>query len=363
MIPIKRSKKKTASPEPMAILDGLDAAVLLLSAEDEVEYLNASAENLLRVSASVSRGKALESFCATAEGESLKSILSDARRAGTMVSRHAVPLRVADGSRAVVDLLCSGLSTGSSWVLELRPVEASLRRAEEEMQDKVFEAAQEMLAGLAHEIKNPLGGLRGAAQLLERELPSPELQEYTRIILHEVDRLRRLVDRLRGDKTQPQRRMVNIHEVLEHVRRLLQVNLPTGVALRFDYDLSIPEFEADPEQLVQVFLNLLRNARQALAGQGTILIRTRVERFMNLQQRLYRLVLRVDISDDGPGIPEDLLPRIFLPLVTSRAEGMGMGLAIVQNLVRSHGGTVHCRSQPGDTVFSVRLPLPDGRFS
>ncbi|MEY2342703.1 nitrogen regulation protein NR(II) [Acidithiobacillus sp. IBUN Pt1247-S3] len=363
MIPIKRSKKKLAAPEPLAILDGLDAAVVLLSVGNEIEYLNSSAENLLRVSSSVSVGKDLKSFCATLEGESLENILNDARRAGTVVSRHALPLRVADGGRVVVDLLCNGLSTSRSWVLELRPVEASLRRAEEEMQDKVFEAAQEMLAGLAHEIKNPLGGLRGAAQLLERELPTPELQEYTRIILHEVDRLRRLVDRLRGDKTQPQRRMVNIHEVLEHVRRLLQVNLPTGVALRFDYDLSIPEFEADPEQLVQVFLNLLRNARQALAGQGMILIRTRVERFVNLQQHLYRLVLRVDISDDGPGISEDLLPRIFLPLVTSRAEGMGMGLAIVQNLVRAHGGTVHCRSLPGDTEFSVRLPLSDGRFA
>ena len=363
MIPIKRSKKKPAAPEPLTILDGLDAAVVLLSAGDEIEYFNASAENLLRVSSSVAVGKDLMSFCATLEGESLESILGDARRAGTVVSRHALPLRVADGGRVVVDLLCNGLSTNKSWVLELRPVEASLRRAEEEMQDKVFEAAQEMLAGLAHEIKNPLGGLRGAAQLLERELPTPELQEYTRIILHEVDRLRRLVDRLRGDKAQPQRRMVNIHEVLEHVRRLLQVNLPTGVALRFDYDLSIPEFEADPEQLVQVFLNLLRNARQALAGQGMILIRTRVERFVNLQQHLYRLALRVDIGDDGHGIPEDLLPRIFLPLVTSRAEGMGMGLAIVQNLVRAHGGTVHCRSLPGDTVFSVRLPLSDGRFA
>ena len=360
MIPIKRSKKKPAAPDLLATLDGLDAAVLLLSLEGEIVYLNSSAENLLQISASVCLGERLESFCATLADESLATILQDARRAGTVVSRHALALRVADGGRVVVDLLCNGLNMGSHWVLELRPVEASLRRVEEEMQDRVFEAAQEMLAGLAHEIKNPLGGLRGAAQLLERELPTPELQEYTRIILHEVDRLRRLVDRLRGDKAAPQRRMVNIHEVLEHVRRLLQVNLPTGVALRFDYDLSIPEFQADPEQLVQVFLNLLRNARQALAGQGNILIRTRVERFVNLQQRLYRLVLRVDIADDGPGIPEELLPRIFLPLVTSRAEGMGMGLAIVQNLVRAHGGTVHCRSVPGDTVFSIRLPLSDG---
>jgi len=363
VIPRKRRIKRPVPPEPLLILDGLEAAVLLLSVDGEIIYLNASAENLLRVSASAAVGKPLEAFCTAPDGESLASILQDVRRTGATISRYAVPLRLADGGRVVVDILCNGSRAGEDWIFELRPVEDSLRRAEEEMQDRVFEAAQEMLVGLAHEIKNPLGGLRGAAQLLERELPSPELHEYTRIILHEVDRLRRLVDRLRGDKAQPQRRMVNIHEVLEHVRRLLQVNLPTGVALRFDYDLSIPEFEADPEQLVQVFLNLLRNARQALAGRGMILIRTRVERFVNLQQRLYRLVLRVDVMDDGPGIAEELLPRIFLPLVTSRAEGMGMGLAIVQNLVRAHGGSVHCRSMPGETVFSVRLPLSDGRTS
>ncbi|MCE5394682.1 MAG: PAS domain-containing sensor histidine kinase [Acidithiobacillus sp.] len=364
LLPLQRKKQKKTLPDPRLLLDGLDAAVVLLEADLRIGYLNAAAENLLRVSSSTALGQGFDHFCQSLAEESLSSLLGETQRTGTTLCRYALPLRVADGGRVVVDFLCNVFDAGEEqWIVELRPVESALRRVEEEMQDQIFAAAQEMLIGLAHEIKNPLGGLRGAAQLLERELPHPELQEYTQVILHEVDRLRRLVDRLRGDRAEPNVRWINIHEVLEHVRRLVQVNLPTGIALRRDYDLSLPELEADPEQLVQVFLNLLRNARQALGGQGEILVRTRVERFVQLQQRLHRLVLRVDIQDNGPGIPEELQPRIFLPLVTSRADGMGMGLAIVQNLVRAHGGTVHSRSEPGRTVFSVRLPLPSGRNS
>ena len=242
-------------------------------------------------------------------------------------------------------------------IIEMRPMELPARHAEEEMQDRIYGAAQEMLRGLAHEIKNPLGGLRGATQLLERELQRPELKDYTRVILHEVDRLHHLVDRLQGPRSRPVFAEVNIHQVLEHVRRLLNAELPTGIAVRFDYDPSIPDILADQEQLVQVFLNLMRNAQQAVDRHGTILIRTRVERYVTLLHHKFRLALRVDVVDSGPGIPAELLPRIFLPLVTSRAEGMGMGLAIAQGLVRGHGGVIHCHSQPKETVFSVSLPL------
>ncbi len=233
LLPLQRRKQKKTLPDPRLLLDGLDAAVLLLEADLRIGYLNAAAENLLRVSSSTALGQGFDHFCQSLAEESLSSLLGETQRTGTTLCRYALPLRVADGGRVVVDFLCNVLGAGEEqWIVELRPVESALRRVEEEMQDQIFAAAQEMLIGLAHEIKNPLGGLRGAAQLLERELPHPELQEYTQVILHEVDRLRRLVDRLRGDRTEPNVRWINIHEVLEHVRRLVQVNLPTGIALR-----------------------------------------------------------------------------------------------------------------------------------
>ncbi len=343
------------------VLEALDAAVLVLEMGRRVRYFNAAAENLLRISTGQGVGQKLARLCQTPESaENLDQILDDAERIGSSVTRYALTLHVFDGTRVLVDMIAS-VDSLLGWVIEFRPVESSLQHAEEEAQEKIFNAAQEMIRGLAHEVKNPLGGLRGAAQLLEQELDSGELREYTQIIIHEVDRLRRLVDRLQGPNTRPQPCPVNIHQVLEHVRRLQLADLPTDIAVRFDYDLSIPDLYADPEQLVQVFLNLLRNAQQAMMGHGEILVRTRVERFVTLQQQIHRLGLRVDIIDDGPGIAPDLFPRIFLPLVSSRADGMGMGLAIVQNMVRGHGGTVQCRSEPGQTVFSVRLPLPQQR--
>ncbi len=350
-----------SSHEEARVLGALDAAVLVLETDRRVRYFNAAAENLLRISTGHGVGLKLANLCQTLESEeNLDQILDDSERMGGSITRYALTLCVFDGSRVLVDMIAS-IDPLLGWIIEFRPVESSLQHAEEEAQEKIFNAAQDMIRGLAHEIKNPLGGLRGAAQLLEQELDTEELREYTQIIIHEVDRLRRLVDRLQGPNTRPQPRPVNIHQVIEHVRRLQLADLPTDVAVRFDYDLSIPDLHADPEQLVQVFLNLLRNAQQAMMGHGKIIVRTRVERFVTLQQQLHRLGIRVDIIDDGPGIAPDLLPRIFLPLVTSRADGMGMGLAIVQNMVRAHGGTVQCRSEPGQTVFSVRLPLPQQR--
>ncbi|MHB1495886.1 MAG: nitrogen regulation protein NR(II) [Acidithiobacillus sp.] len=351
-----RRKRITALPTEHMVLDALESAVLILGGDYHIRYMNPAAENLLRISQHQALGQTLSALCSIVGEERFVTLFADAATANTAVLRRALSLVLSEGGSAVVDLVVTPAPT-DGLIIEMRPMELPARHAEEEMQDRIYGAAQEMLRGLAHEIKNPLGGLRGATQLLERELQRPELKDYTRVILHEVDRLHHLVDRLQGPRSRPVFAEVNIHQVLEHVRRLLNAELPTGIAVRFDYDPSIPDILADQEQLVQVFLNLMRNAQQAVDRHGTILIRTRVERYVTLLHHKFRLALRVDVVDSGPGIPAELLPRIFLPLVTSRAEGMGMGLAIAQGLVRGHGGVIHCHSQPKETVFSVSLPL------
>ena len=338
------------------LIEALDSGVVHLDEDRRILYLNPAAEHLLKVSLSQARGRAYAELCVPEGPEGLDTMLDAAVASGRIQYRRALPLHRVDGDLVVLDMVISALE-GSGWLIELRSVELSLRQTEEALQERVYLSAQEMLRGLAHEIKNPLGGLRGAAQLLDAELPRADLREYTRIILHEVDRLRGLVDRLRGPAGAPVLQSVNIHAVLEHCRRLLQTDLPEGMVLRFDYDPSLPEIQADPGQLVQVFLNLLRNAEQAVQGRGQVLLRTRIERQVPWMQRIHSLAVRVDVVDDGPGIPADFLPRIFLPLITTRPEGMGMGLAIVQGIVRAHGGAVHCRSRPGETVFSVWFPL------
>ena len=216
-----------------------------------------------------------------------------------------------------------------------------------------------LVRGLAHEIKNPLGGLRGAAQLLERQLPSEELKEFTQVIIGEADRLQNLLDRMLGPNTPPNMRMINIHSVLERVRTLVEAenaSLP-GIELERDYDPSIPDVYGDAEQLIQVVLNLVRNAIQALGQEGRIVLRTRTQRQVTLGQKVHRLVLRVDIVDNGPGIPEPLQNDIFYPMVTGRADGTGLGLPIAQSVINHHGGLIECASRPGETVFTIYLPL------
>jgi two-component system nitrogen regulation sensor histidine kinase GlnL len=212
---------------------------------------------------------------------------------------------------------------------------------------------------LAHEVKNPLGGLRGAAQLLERELPDEGLKEYTNIIIGEADRLRNLVNRMLGPNTLPQRSRLNIHEVIEHVRQLMQVEVPDTVRFNTDYDPSIPEVSADRDQLIQALLNIVRNAVQALENKGSITLRTRTLRQFTIGHTRHKLVCQVDIIDDGPGIPEHTLETIFFPMVTTRAEGTGLGLSIAQSLIQQHDGIILCESQPGKTIFSVLLPIQD----
>jgi len=221
-------------------------------------------------------------------------------------------------------------------------------------------ANRELVRNLAHEIKNPLGGIRGAAQLLERELERAQLIEYTQVIIGEADRLQQLVNRLLAPNRLPSYRATNIHEVLLRVRSLILAEYRDGLRVDTDFDISIPELEADPEQLLQAVLNIVRNAAEALRGHGTIKLRTRIARGRTLARRRHRLVLELQIEDNGPGVPESIRDRIFFPLVSGREGGSGLGLTIAQTFVAQHHGAIECDSVPGRTVFTILLPVEAG---
>jgi two-component system nitrogen regulation sensor histidine kinase GlnL len=248
--------------------------------------------------------------------------------------------------------------------VELLPLELQTRQDREERLIDQAQANKELIRNLAHEIKNPLGGIRGAAQLLQMEVESKDLIEYTQVIIHEADRLQVLVDRLLA----PHRRPhvvgdVNIHEVCERVRSLILAEFPKGLRMVRDYDTSIPEFRGDREQLIQAVLNIVHNAAQALAdrvaeGDAEIVLRTRINRQVTFGKQRYRLALELHVIDNGPGIPEEIKDRLFFPLVSGRDGGSGLGLNLAQTFVQQHHGLIECDSVPGRTDFKILIPLP-----
>lgn len=253
---------------------------------------------------------------------------------------------------------------GGRILVEMIEIEQQTRQEREERVLGQAEVTKELIRNLAHEIKNPLGGIRGAAQLLALDLPSPELLEYTQVIIHEADRLQTLVDRLLAPHRKPHVvGDVNIHEVCERVRSLVLVEHARGLRVVRDYDASIPEFRGDREQLIQALLNIVQNAAQALneridQGDAEIRLRTRIARQVTIGKQRYRLALELHIQDNGPGVPEHLRERIFYPLVSGRDGGSGLGLTLAQTFVQQHQGTIECDSEPGRTVFKIVIPLP-----
>ncbi|WP_096363815.1 nitrogen regulation protein NR(II) [Thiohalobacter thiocyanaticus] len=341
-----------------SILDNITTAILMVDAGMRVEYMNPAAEMLLAQSASHATGQRLPELLPAADAllDRVRSALDENR---TYTERE-VALRLHQGGEVTVDCTLSPRQDSgppSHVLIELIQVDRHLRISREENLLEQSQAMRQLVRGLAHEIKNPLGGLRGAAQLLERELDSDELKEYTRIIIGEADRLRTLVNRMLGPNNVPQKRMSNIHQVLEHVRSLVVAESHREVEVERDYDPSIPDFEFDPEMLIQAILNIMRNAARAMGGQGTILLRTRTLRQFTIGHKRHRLVLRLDVEDNGPGIPSELMETVFYPLVTGQAEGTGLGLSISQSLINLHGGLIECESVPGRTVFTLLLPL------
>ena len=356
----------TSGGEAPTILDSLTTAVMTLDPGLRLTAVNAAAEMLFEMSRKKMLG---QRFADLVQGESaLHQALADALAGNHPIMVRGASLELPAGRTAAVDCAVTPLPEGGAeggrpdraLLVELTRIDRLLRLTRD---GSVFErqaANRALLRGLAHEIKNPLGGLRGAAQLLERELGDEGLKEYTQVIIREADRLRNLVDRMTGVQRPLARRPVNLHTVLEHVRLLLLAEVPAGLAIERDYDPSLPEAQGDAEQLIQAALNIARNAVQALAGRGRIVLRTRVDRGLTIGARRYRLVLRAEIEDDGPGVPLELREHVFDPMVTGRADGTGLGLAIAQDIVTRHGGLIECHSRPGRTVFVLYLPVENG---
>jgi len=346
---------------PASVLDGLTTAVITLDQALHVAYINLAGETLFSVSRRHALGKPLVQ--SVPEFVRHEDRLRTALETGSGFMERELRLRRTDDDSSAeiftVDCTVTPVQvSGPGLLMEMLPVDRHMRISRDELLLAQHEASRELIRGLAHEIKNPLGGIRGAAQLLEREYPDSEHREYTRVIIREADRLKNLVNRMLGPNRLPQKTSVNIHEVLEHVRQLLEAEASSQLSVTRDYDPSIPEIMLDREQLIQALLNIARNALQALKESGgTVTLRTRTRRQFTIGGLRHKLVAQVDIEDDGPGIPATLMERIFFPMVTTRAEGTGLGLPIAQYLIHSHGGLVECASRPSSTVFSIFLPL------
>ncbi len=338
------------------VLDGLTLAVIGLDRQLRIDRMNPAAEVLFGVSAGYVAGEVAQ--VALPLLLPIAGRLAQALQDGEAFTERELKLATSNGRVLTVDLAVTPVRNGTDGglLLEFMAKDRQLRISRDNSLWKQQKISREMIRGLAHEIKNPLGGLRGAAQLLARELAEPGLREFTDVIIHEADRLQALVDRLLGPNRLPDKRSINLHEVVEHVRKLLCAQAPPEVNIVLDYDPSLPDLTADREQLIQALLNIGVNALQSLGEKGELRLRTRAQRQFTLGGIKHRLVLRIDVTDDGPGVPPQMLEQIFYPMVTTRAEGTGLGLAIAQNLVQAHGGLIECDSQPGATTFSIYLP-------
>ncbi|MDV7211176.1 PAS/PAC sensor signal transduction histidine kinase [Azotobacter beijerinckii] len=347
------------------LLDNLTTATILLDGELRLEYMNPAAEMLLAVSGQRSHGQFISELF-TESPEALISLRQAVAEAHPFTKREAQLTSLTGKTQTVDYAVTPVINRGQTLLLlEVYPRDRLLRITKEEAQLSKQETTKLLVRGLAHEIKNPLGGIRGAAQLLARELPDEALQDYTNVIIEEADRLRNLVDRMLGSNKLPSLAMTNIHEVLERVCSLVVAESEGRIVLVRDYDPSIPELLIDREQMIQAVLNIVRNAMQALAGQsdlrlGRILLRTRTLRQFTIGHVRHRLVCQVEIVDNGPGIPADLQETMFYPMVSGRPDGTGLGLAITQNIISQHQGLIECDSHPGHTRFSIYLPLDLG---
>ena len=338
-------------------LELLATAVLMVTDALDVRYANPAAENLFELSRRQLVGGSLHALFG--EAPALFQAIDKALSSGASYTEQELELGVVGKPRLHLSCTVSPIEAGEGLVLELRHIDQQLRIAREERLLEQQQANRELIRNLAHEIKNPLGGIRGAAQLLERELDRPPLGEYTQVIIGEADRLQALVNRLLTPHRLPSYRRTNIHELLDRVASVVQAEFPE-VSVQSDFDISLPELEADGEQLTQALLNVVRNAAEALqavTARREIRLTTRVARGVTLVRRRYRLAVAVSVEDNGPGISSELIDRIFYPLVSGREGGSGLGLTIAQTLIAQHNGTIECESAPGRTVFTILLPL------
>jgi two-component system nitrogen regulation sensor histidine kinase GlnL len=361
---------QTGVPSPdFQAFDLLATLVAVVQPDGHVLHANASFEHLLGVPRRAMLATRLTDWMADPVPlrETLAAVSANRIASGRFeaVLRRPSPHAGSSTELLSVHVIVNQTDREDRVLVEMLEIEQQSRQDREERAITQAEANKELVRNLAHEIKNPLGGIRGAAQLLEMELEGRrELTEYTQVVIAEADRLQALVDRLLA----PHRYAhvvadVNIHEVCERVRSLLAAEFPRGIALKRDYDTSLPEFRGDREQLIQAVLNIARNACQALAeriavGDAQLTLRTRIARQVTIGKHRWRLALELHVEDNGPGVPEAIRDRIFYPLVTGREGGSGLGLTLAQTFVQQHQGAIECTSEPGRTLFTVLLPLP-----
>lgn len=344
------------------ILDALSSSVVVcLDANHAITYLNSTGETLFAASAVSIIGKFFDQLLSSVEANTIRDNLQHFSQAGQPITEHKANLTLANGDTMLIDYSINPLDTDhhpDGILIEIRPSDRQDEIARDISRHLQQQVSQQFARGVAHEIKNPLGSIRGAAQLLEKALSAADLKEFTTVIISEVDRLQVLIDNMLGPAIHIHKHPVNILEVLEHIGKLLQAAEPDRFEFRRDYDPSIPEIMADRDLLIQAFLNLALNAVQALDGEfGQITFKTRIDRQITIGKNVNPLVLQVDIIDTGKGIAENLCDTLFLPMVTDKAEGSGLGLPIAQAIISRHGGIVKVEQAVNGTVFRTLLPL------
>ena len=342
-------KPPASPPARFQSLDLLATLVAVVAGDGTVLFANSALEDALGSSRRTIQGSSFPQ-CFT-QPQLLQNALDGAAGNEFAALRYDTWLLRQNQSEPVpVHVILAQTDRPGEFIVEMLPLEA--------------QANKELIRNLAHEIKNPLGGIRGAAQLLEMEVQARDLKEYTQVIIHEADRLQTLVDRLLAPHRRPHVvGEVNIHEVCERVRSVILAEFPKGLEVVREYDVSIPEFRGDREQLIQAVLNIAHNACQALseriaAGDAKLVFRTRVARQVTFGKQRYRLALELHVIDNGPGVPDSIRDRIFFPLVSGREDGSGLGLTLAQTFVQQHHGLIECDSVPGRTDFKILIPLP-----
>lgn len=349
---------------PTNLIHQLNHAVIVTDKHLSIAYMSPSAESLLAMSRRKAHQfdlSALQAGNGDCFGDYLRMVLDTEQ---VVTHRELILLLPEQKRNITVDCTISVVYEGDVYLMiELASLDRIMRIAKEDQLITQQQVSREVVRGMAHEIKNPLGGIRGAAQLLERELLDDAQTEYTQIIISEVDRLQNLVDRMLGPNRPSHKQALNIHDILEHVVSLVKVE--TDHQLRFvkDYDPSLPLLKLDRDQIVQAILNIVRNAWEATGSDGTITIKTRAMRRFTIGHSHHRLVLALYIIDNGPGIPPELIEHIFYPMVTGRSDGTGLGLPIAQSLINQHDGLIECESEPGRTQFTLYFPFESPEVS
>src|SRR6202050_954601 len=344
------------------LLDAMVTSVFLLDQDLHVTYLNAAAQTLLGLGPNQALGRSITEL--TRGADTLLPLFDRARQESEAVMQRELAWPAQGGVDRILDCAVTQIALGQDnfrLLLEIEDITQHRRLTRENALLAQLGGSRLMVRQLAHEIKNPLGGLRGAAQLLERELLDPALREYTRVIISEADRLTNLLDSMLGPGRPPSKQLINVHELLERVYHLLRSEAPPGVAIDRDYDPSLPPLAVDPNHIIQAMLNLGRNAIQALTGAPVdsprLILRTRAATNVSVGAHRHRLVASIQFEENGPGVPNEIRENIFSPLVSGRADGSGLGLGIAQDLVSRHGGLIEFDSAPGRTIFVISLPM------